>query len=136
MNNIKLLRVAYNHYFCNMPVISDEDLLNIHYIVTEKLNKDEDIENWEDLHKDLLIWGPFVDAMPSDVIDNIENLMSDIEMNLLPDPEIFAIVSRHKLADSLANEKIIEQHIENVQIIYNDFYKEAIDLINKVENNE
>ena len=135
--NIKVLRVAYNQYFCNMSIITDEDLLNIHYIVNEKLSKDEDIDSWEDLHKDLLIWQPFENAPPSDIIDNIDALIADINENLLPDSQSFITINKLELASNIAEDltkQEFERRHENFEI-YEDngdvrYTEEAQDFFN------
>lgn len=113
MNNTRLLRVAYSQYFCNISNISDEDLLNIHYIVNEKLSQDEDIEFWEDLHKDLIIWQPFENVIPSNIMDNIKNLIQNIEVFLLPDPNLYVTVNKIELVSDIA-EYLTEQEFERL----------------------
>lgn len=147
MINVNILRVAYNQYFCNMPIITDEDLLNIHYIVNEKLYKDEDIESWSDLHEDLLIWHPFEETSPAKIMENIDSLVKDIQINILPDPDTYLVINKLELASELAHQIVLDKftiskkewgfiqedgdsyYTEEAQDIFNESYDYYLNLI-------
>lgn len=69
--NVNILRALYEQYFCNVCVISDQELISIHFKCNEALDNDEDLF-WDDTPlNDLIIWQPFEDVMPVHVFDNI-----------------------------------------------------------------
>lgn len=69
--NINILRALYEQYFCNVCVISDQELLTIHFKCNEALDKNEDLFWDEAPLNDLVVWNPFADVMPVHVFDNI-----------------------------------------------------------------
>lgn len=70
--NSTYLRIMYEQYFCNVCDYTDQELLSIHFKVSEVLLKDEDAD-YSDLYDPygLSIWQPFEEVAPQHVFDNI-----------------------------------------------------------------
>lgn len=103
--DVKVLRVAYNQYFCNIGELTDEQLATLHAEYSTALTIDPDAEFWE-LSDDLVIWEPFEYLSPAKVFENIMDGINDIETNLLP--QDYIAINPMELASELAHLRILE----------------------------
>lgn len=75
--NLKALRIAYNQYFESIDVMSDVQLLSLHYKFSELMT--EEITSWDDIRlNDFLVWYPFESISPNKVFDFLLSSYSDV----------------------------------------------------------
>ena len=72
----RIVSIVIGHYFCNVAHLVEDEVLEYYNTLISKVNKDSDID-WNEL-EDYIIWEPFENTSPSDVVDNMENLYDEI----------------------------------------------------------
>ena len=74
----RIVAIILRHYFCNVPEFATDELSTLNYYqkLIDKVNADCHID-WKDL-EDFIIWEPFENTSPSDVVDNMIDLYEEI----------------------------------------------------------
>ena len=72
----RIVSIVLNHYFCNVQDFNEDQILSYYNNLIDKVNKDCDID-WNEL-EDYIIWEPFENTMPTNVVDNMKNLYDEI----------------------------------------------------------
>ena len=121
--NPNLIRVVLNHYFCNLAFQSDDECLEYFETLNQAVEQDEDVE-WCDL-PDYIIWEPFQDTTPSDVIANMFNLYEDMFHSLDPAEQLF--IDRSKIKE-LYRLKLQEFILSDEQVL-NNIYDLTLDIV-------
>lgn len=106
--NLKALRIAYNQYFDGIDVVTDVQLLSLHYKFME-LILNEEVEVWEDIKlKDYLVWQPFSDTSPSKVYSYLVSSYEDV-VNMFGLDKDTIILDKLKAADVLSHNVVIAE---------------------------
>lgn len=72
----RIVSIVLKHYFCNVEHITEDQILSYYNNLIDKVNEDCDID-WNVL-EDYVIWEPFENTMPINVVDNMKNLYDEI----------------------------------------------------------
>ena len=74
----KIVNILLRHYFCNVSEFAIDKISTLNYYqkLIDKVNANCDID-WKEL-EDFVIWGPFENTSPSDVVDNMIDLYEEI----------------------------------------------------------
>lgn len=114
--NPKIIAIVLRNYFCNISHLTEEEILKYYFTLRFLVNKDEDI-TWEEIGADYIIWEPFENTNPSDVIDNMEALYFDIISTLnLSSPNI--VINPLEVSSNLAEDYVVEYFTQELQEDY------------------
>lgn len=139
--NAKIIAIILRNYFCNINhLTSDEDILKYYFTLVDLVNKDVDI-TWEEVGSDYIIWQPFENTCPSNIIDNMESLYFDIVNTLnLSSPNI--VINPYDISSEIAEDLVVSYYAEiqeNHQYTTDEgvtfFTEEAQDIFNNYYSN-
>lgn len=149
--NPKIIKIILKHYFCNIQhLTSNEDILKYYFTLLDYVQKDSDI-SWEEIGSEYIIWRPFENTNPCDVIDNMEDLYKSIQEDLnLLSPNV--LINPLEVASELAHNSVVNYftdelgenfeytdgqgdtfYNEDAQLLFNEQYSEILNIINKLK---
>lgn len=77
--NTRVLRIAYNQFFCNVVELDDETLLSTHFKYVEQIDQNEDYLQGEiPVFEVLCVLEHLEDLLPVAILDMILDLYADI----------------------------------------------------------